>query len=49
MDEDKRSIKRNKFGGIKYVYDSDTMKTIKRFFEDEIQRCFPNAKILYWT
>jgi spore photoproduct lyase len=49
MDEDKRSIKRNKFGGTKYVYDNDTMKTMKRFFEGEIARRFPNAKILYWT
>ncbi len=49
MDEEKRSVKRNKFGGIKYVYDSDTMKTMKRFFEGEIQRRFPTAKILYWT
>jgi spore photoproduct lyase len=49
MDEDKRSVKRNKFGGTKYVYDNDTMKTMKRFFEGEIGRRFPNAKILYWT
>ena len=49
MDEEKRSVKRNKFGGIKYVYDTDTMKTMKRFFEGEIQRRFPTAKILYWT
>ncbi|WP_017318361.1 spore photoproduct lyase family protein [Mastigocladopsis repens] len=49
MDEAKRSVKRNKFGGTKYVYDTDTMKTMKPFFEDEIGRRFPNAKILYWT
>ncbi|RCJ38772.1 radical SAM protein [Nostoc minutum NIES-26] len=49
MDEANRSVKRNKFGSIKYVYDAVTMKTMKRFFEDEIQRRFPNAKILYWT
>ncbi|ARV59619.1 radical SAM protein [Nostocales cyanobacterium HT-58-2] len=49
MDEAKRSVKRNKFGGTKYVYDTDTMKTMKRFFESEIQRRFPKAKILYWT
>ncbi|MFN6558435.1 MAG: spore photoproduct lyase family protein [Nostoc sp. ChiSLP01] len=49
MDEEKRSIKRNKFGGTKYVYDADTMKIMKRFFEGEIQQRFPNAKILYWT
>lgn len=49
MDEKKRSVKRNKFGGIKYVYDTDTMKIMRRFFESEIQRRFPTAKILYWT
>ncbi len=49
MDEAKRSVKRNKFGGIKYVYDTDTMKTMRRFFEQEITKRFPQAKILYWT
>jgi spore photoproduct lyase len=49
MDEEKRRIKRNKFGGIKYVYDADTTNTMKRFFEAEIQNRFPNANILYWT
>ncbi len=49
MDEEKRRIKRNKFGGVKYVYDADTMNLMKRFFETEIQQRFPNAKILYWT
>lgn len=49
MDEEKRSVKRNKFGGTKYVYDNDIMKTLRRFFEGEIGRRFPNAKILYWT
>ncbi|MBD2680615.1 MULTISPECIES: spore photoproduct lyase family protein [Nostoc] len=49
MDEEKRSIKRNKFGGTKYVYDADTMNMMKRFFQGEIQQRFPNAKILYWT
>ena len=49
MDEEKRRIKRNKFGGIKYVYDADTTSTMKRFFEAEIQNRFPNANILYWT
>ncbi|HEY9819659.1 MAG TPA: radical SAM protein [Candidatus Sericytochromatia bacterium] len=49
MDEEKRSIKRNKFGGTKYVYDTDTMKMLRRFFEDEIARRYPNARILYWT
>lgn len=49
MEEDKRSIKRNKFGGTKYVYDTDNMKALRRFFEREIARRFPNARILYWT
>lgn len=49
MDEEKRRIKRNKFGGIKYVYDADITNSMKRFFEAEIQNRFPNANILYWT
>ncbi|MEH2395516.1 MAG: spore photoproduct lyase family protein [Nostoc sp.] len=49
MDEAKRSVKRNKFGGTKYVYDRDTMKTLRCFFESEIARRFTNAEILYWT
>ncbi|KJH71166.1 spore photoproduct lyase family protein [Aliterella atlantica] len=49
MDEEKRSVKRNKFGGTKYVYDNDTMKTLRRFFESEIKKRFPQGRILYWT
>lgn len=49
MDEAKRSVKRNKFGGTKYVYNSDTMKTLRHFFESEIAWRFPQARVLYWT
>ncbi|MCP6759569.1 MAG: radical SAM protein [Fischerella sp. CENA71] len=49
MDEATRSVKRNKFGGTKYVYDADTMKKLRRFFEDEITKRFPQGRILYWT
>jgi spore photoproduct lyase len=49
MDESTRSVKRNKFGGTKYVYEADIMKALRRFFEQEINRRFPKAKILYWT
>ncbi|QSJ20634.1 radical SAM protein [Nostoc sp. UHCC 0702] len=49
MDETNRTIKRNKFGGTKYVYDKDTMKALRHFFESEITKRFPNAEILYWT
>lgn len=49
MNEETRSVKRNKFGGTKYVYEADTMKTLRRFFESEIKRRFPACRILYWT
>ncbi len=49
MEEATRSVKRNKFGGTKYVYDSTTMKTLRCFFEREIARRFPQARLLYWT
>ena len=49
MDPDARATKRTKFGSIKHVYDADLMKTLRRFFESEIQRRLPAARILYWT
>jgi spore photoproduct lyase len=49
LDEANRSVKRNKFGGVKYVYEADTMKALKHFFYEEIGRRFPQADILYWT
>ncbi|HEY9796559.1 MAG TPA: radical SAM protein [Leptolyngbyaceae cyanobacterium] len=49
MDEATRSVKRNKFGGTKYVYSSDTMKILRRFFEGEIAKRFLLARVLYWT
>jgi spore photoproduct lyase len=49
MDEEKRIIKRNKFGGVKYVYDTHTMKQLRQFFEQQIQHRFSQAKLLYWT
>ena len=49
MDESNRKVKRNKFGGIKYVYEPDIMKTLRTFFEGEIASRFPSAKVLYWT
>lgn len=47
--ETNRAIKRNKFGGHKYVFVKDLMVQLKSFFEAEISRRFPAAKILYWT
>ncbi|GAB4381717.1 MAG: spore photoproduct lyase [Elainellaceae cyanobacterium] len=49
LDETNRSIKRNKFGGVKYVYDKDTMTELRQFFEAAIAQKFPKAEILYWT
>ncbi len=49
LDESKREIKRNKFGGTKFVYPRDTMKELKTWFFSEIEARFPNGKILYWT
>jgi spore photoproduct lyase len=49
MEESTRTTKRNKFGGIKYVYTREQMTYMKSFFEMEIQRRFPQSKILYWT
>ncbi len=49
MDETTRAVKRNKFGGLKYVYPQTTMKRLRQFFEREINRRFPQADLLYWT
>ena len=49
MDEEKRTTKRNKFGGTKYVYDKVTSAELRDFFESKIAQYFPQAKILYWT
>lgn len=44
-----RVEKRTKFGSLKYVYDAETMRTLRRFFEAEIALRMPAARILYWT
>ena len=49
MTEETRAEKRNKFGGVKYVYQKDMMVSLRRFFEAEIARRFPQGRILYWT
>ena len=49
MNEESRAMKRNKFGGFKYVYTKDVMQQLRSFFEGEISRRFPQAKLLYWT
>ncbi len=49
MDEATRTQKRNKFGGIKFVYPKDIMTTMKQFFAQQIATKFPAAQLLYWT
>ena len=49
MDEATRVQKRNKFGGIKFVYPKDIMGAMKRFFADQVAAKFPRAELLYWT
>lgn len=49
FDETNRSLKFNKFGGKKFVYNSVTMNSLRSFFYSELKRRFPEAPILYWT
>ncbi|MBC8103223.1 MAG: radical SAM protein [Cytophagales bacterium] len=49
LDPASREVKRNKFGGEKYVYPKVAMKELRTFFEQEIARRFPAARILYFT
>ncbi|PSR54580.1 radical SAM protein [Adhaeribacter arboris] len=49
FDESNRSLKFNKFGGKKYVYNTVTMNMLRSFFQAELKRRFPDAPILYWT
>jgi spore photoproduct lyase len=44
-----RVTKRTKFGTEKQVYDTDTMRTLRRFFEERLAAALPAARILYWT
>jgi spore photoproduct lyase len=44
-----RAEKRTKFGSVKHVYDADTMRALRRFFEAELAAKLPAARILYWT
>ncbi|WP_408665683.1 spore photoproduct lyase family protein [Jatrophihabitans sp.] len=49
MDPDQRSEKRSKFGGVKYVYPRELMTQMRQWFDTEVPRRLPAARILYWT
>jgi spore photoproduct lyase len=49
MDEERRSLKRTKFGARKFVYPRETMREMRAFFEDGVRDRLPQARVLYWT
>jgi spore photoproduct lyase len=49
MDEEQRSPKRNKFGGVKYVYPRDVMAEMRAWFTEALGERLPDARMLYWT
>lgn len=49
MDEDARTEKRSKFGGVKYVYPRETMREMRTWFAAELSARLPEAPLLYWT
>ncbi len=49
LDEATRAEKRNKFGGVKYVYSKEQMLELKGWFGEEIERRFGAGRILYFT
>ncbi len=49
MDEAVRTVKRNKFGGRKYVYPAETMRAMRTALEARLADRLPSARMLYWT
>jgi spore photoproduct lyase len=49
MDEEQRSQKRSKFGGVKYVFPKETMAEMRRWFTENLDELLPEAQLLYWT
>ena len=49
MDEAVRSVKRNKFGGRKYVYPAELMREMRGSLESALKDALPGARLLYWT
>jgi spore photoproduct lyase len=49
MTDQNRVTKRTKFGGEKQVYDVETMRALRSFFEVRLAEALPAARVLYWT
>ncbi|WP_246081595.1 SPL family radical SAM protein [Nocardioides litoris] len=49
MDEERRSVKRGKFGNRKHVYPAPLMREMRAWFTDRIAQQLPACRVLYWT
>ena len=49
MDEAARAVKRNEFGGRKYVYPAGLMRAMRATIENAARSRLPGARLLYWT
>ncbi|SDU89582.1 spore photoproduct lyase [Microlunatus sagamiharensis] len=49
MDVGARRAKRSKFGGVKYVYPTETMRALRAWFETEVPARLPGTPLLYLT
>jgi spore photoproduct lyase len=49
LDESRRDVKRNKFGGTKFILPKHEMQTLRSFITTELKSRFPQAEQLYWT
>ncbi|PRY95242.1 spore photoproduct lyase [Hasllibacter halocynthiae] len=49
MDEAVRAVKRNKFGGRKYVYPKALMTEMREALEAALSQAIPSTRLLYWT
>ena len=49
MDASVRAAKRNKFGGVKYVYPKELMHEMREALEASLAARLPAARVLYWT
>jgi len=49
MDPERRTEKRTRFAGTKFVYPPELMAELKSFFFTQLAQRLPEARILYWT
>ena len=49
LDEERRTAKRTKFAGTKYVYPREVMSELREWFTDAVEHTLPGAPLIYWT